>query len=210
MTIPDEESKTARTDPLAWVDSHGDYLYKFAFSRLHDQTAAEDAVQETFLAALKAKDRFAGASTERTWLTGILKHKIVDHFRKVIRERPTDQEEKLPCEREQAFVPSTEWKGHWMPGFWPSTWGSNPESFLEKKEFWEVLQRCVKVLPARMAAVYTLYEMEEQATEDICKEYDLTSTNLWVILHRSRKQLRRCLELNWMGQNPRPKKDGTI
>ena len=81
---PDQPSP----DPGKWLDDHGDYLFKYASFRLRDDTAAEDAVQETFLAALKAYERFEGRGSERTWLVGILKHKIIDHFRKASREAP--------------------------------------------------------------------------------------------------------------------------
>ncbi|MHC4945232.1 MAG: RNA polymerase sigma factor, partial [Planctomycetota bacterium] len=85
-------SDSLLSDPATWVDEHGDALYRFAITRLKDPEAAEEIVQETFLAALKAKDSFKGRSSERTWLIGILKNKVIDHFRKMSRERPvTDQ-----------------------------------------------------------------------------------------------------------------------
>ena len=74
------------SDPEQWVELHGDYLFRYAMTRLRDASKAEDAVQETFLAALKGGKSFAGRSAEKSWLTGILKNKIADYYRKASRE----------------------------------------------------------------------------------------------------------------------------
>src|SRR6516164_10428229 len=91
--VSDPISETAtegqdQREQFDWLTAHGDYLFNFAVGQLRDPAAAEDVVQETFLAALKARDRFSGRSSDRTWLVGILRHKIYDHLRKVCRERP--------------------------------------------------------------------------------------------------------------------------
>lgn len=188
-------------DPQRWLDEHGDYLYNFAFARLRNEAAAEDVVQETFLAGLKSQDRFAGGSTERTWLIGILKHKIVDCIRKRGRELTVEDPETIHCEREGWILTEGEWKGHWdvFNEKGPIDWGDNPASFLEKKEFWQKLQECLLALPPRMGQVFTLREMEEMECAEVCKLLQITESNLWVILHRARMQLRRCLEINWIG-----------
>ena len=192
----------AKPNPIdAWVEQHGDYLFRVAYSRLHDRWVAEDVVQETFLAAMKA--RFEGRSSERTWLVGILKRKIVDHLRTVFRESPTDPtDEGAEIERVGHWGPG-EWEGHWIPDKGPVNWGPNPATALEQKEFWVVLDRCLKGLTPRLAAVFTLYEMEEIPADEICRDLAISPTNLWVMLHRARKQLRHCLEQNWFGQGPR-------
>ena len=77
--------KTLPVDPTAWVDEHGDFLFRYAVVRLRDEAIAEDCVQETLLSAIQALGSYGGKATERTWLTGILKHKIVDHFRRSVR-----------------------------------------------------------------------------------------------------------------------------
>ncbi len=188
------------TDPLSWVKTYGDYLYNYAYSRLRDESAAEDAVQETFLAALKAREKFGGRSSERTWLTGILKHKVVDSIRKRFRGQPNSDENPLPAEKEHVMnPPDGDWAGHWAPDRTPIDWGNKPDTYLENKEFWEILDACLKGLPERFAAVFALHQMEELPSADICKELDITTTNLWVMLHRTRRQLRRCLEINWIG-----------
>ena len=76
----EKKPPTAAT-PDDWVEAHGDYLFNFAIGQLRDASVAEDLVQDTFLAAFKARDRFSGQSSERTWLVGILRHKICDHLR---------------------------------------------------------------------------------------------------------------------------------
>lgn len=188
-------------DPQKWLQEHGDYLYNFAYSRLRNEAAAEDVVQETFLAALKARERFAGDSSERTWLVGILKHKVIDCIRRRGRELTLEDPDVLPCERDGSIITEGEWVGHWdvFNDKGPVDWGSNPEAFLAKKEFWKKLQECLMALPPRMGQVYSLRELEELECAEVCKLLGITESNLWVILHRARMQLRRCLELNWIG-----------
>lgn len=182
--------------PESWVDLHGDYLFRYAMSRLRDRTSAEEAVQETFLAALKSKDSFGGQSSERTWLTGILKHKIIDHFRKSSRELPLF-EEQLSFEKEEMFRPEGEWAGHWTSEAAPSEWGSDPENTLQQKEFWDILDQCLRRLPQRLAQVFVLREIEEMTSAEICQILNISESNLWVMLHRARGQLRRSLETTY-------------
>lgn len=186
------------SDPLEWVDRHGDYLFNMAFSRLYDRTVAEDIVQETFLAALRGRDRFAGRSTERTWLVAILKRKIADYLRKTYRSRETAVPEPEDSRPIREFQESGPWKGHWARNA-PIDWGKDPGSSLESKEFLDILEMCIKKLPQRLAAVFVLREVEEMDSPTVCKELEITPTNLWVILHRARQKLRRCLEINWIG-----------
>jgi RNA polymerase sigma-70 factor (ECF subfamily) len=185
------------SDPETWVDRHGSYLFGFAMKRLRDPVLAEELVQEALLAALQSRDRFQGRSSERSWLVGILKHKIIDHFRRVSRERPAEDVAAWPDEFKEPFDED----GHWRveEGEGPIDWGAQPLAALQQKEFQEVLSRCLTKLPPRMAEAFTLREMEELETDEICKILNVSSTNLWVILHRARLQLRRCLEVNWFG-----------
>jgi RNA polymerase sigma-70 factor (ECF subfamily) len=188
--------KETLSNPEYWVDQYGDYLFRYAMSRLRDRALAEEAVQETFLAALKSKQSFEGQSSERTWLVGILKHKIIDHFRKTSRELPLYEDQSAP-ESEDAFRKTGEWVGHWSPEAAPGEWGADPIRTLQQKEFWEVLERCLTMLPERLAQVFVLREMEEMSSAEICKTLNITESNLWVMLHRSRAQLRRALENNY-------------
>jgi RNA polymerase sigma-70 factor (ECF subfamily) len=181
-------------DPETWLDEHGDYLFGYAFARLQDRALAEDMVQETLLAAIRGKDRFEGRSSERTWLVGILKHKIIDHIRSNTREIPVTELLGPDASIEALF----DERGEWRDG--PVPWRDDPQSALDQKEFWTTLVRCLAELPGRLGRVFALREIEGLGTNEIRNLLDLTSTNLGVLLHRARMRLRRCLEINWFGE----------
>lgn len=185
-------------DAVAWLDEHGDYLFKYAVFRLRDDAAAEDAVQETFLAALKAYAKFEGRGSERTWLVGILKHKIIDHFRRVSREAPvgieTDDE---AFQHREFFERTDEWNGHWNNDYAPTDWQATPAELLERSDFWKVLNDCLAPLPKRTVSAFTMREIDGLESEEICTILSITTNNLWVMLHRARLHLRNCLERNW-------------
>lgn len=182
-------------DPERWVEEHGDYLYYFALSRLRDPSRAEDFVQEAMLAALKSADRYQGRSAERTWLAGILKHKLLDHFRKAGRETSFTDLEFYAGEEQEAFEPGL-LSEHWTDGAGPQDWGGLGGN-LDREEFWRTYQDCTRRLPARVAQVFTLREVDETPSEEVCRTLGITPNNLWVMLHRARMALRRCLEENW-------------
>lgn len=179
-----------------WVDEHGDALYSYALSRLRNPSSAEDVVQETFLAALRSQDRYTGKSSPRTWLIGILKHKIVDLIRKESREQPAEEIENME-EPEELFFDR---KGHWR--IKPMEWQVHPGKILEQKEFMAVLLQCLKHLPDRLHRLFILRELEDMSSAEICKELEITSTNLWVMLYRARMRLRGCLTENGFGGKP--------
>lgn len=180
-------------DPGRWVDEHADVLFRFALVRVRDASVAEELVQETFLAALQALDRFSGGSSERTWLTGILKHKIVDHFRRLERNRIPDD----GCG--DADLALFDENRYWIHEDGPRDWGPDPATALEQARMRKILEGCVQGLPPRMAAAFTMREIDDLPSDDVCKVLDVTSTNLWVMLHRARAQLRLCMETNWLG-----------
>ncbi len=192
------EPKPAGLDPGRWVDEHADVLFRFAMLRLRDASAAEEIVQETFLAALQSVERFAGQASERTWLVGILKHKIVDHFRKLARERPQVET------ANDADLRLFDENRYWLHDDGPRDWGSDPSTEYERARFGEILQGCLSGLPPRMAAAFTMREIDDFDSSEVCKVLDVTATNLWVILHRARAQLRLCLETNWVSAKGRP------
>lgn len=174
------------------LSEHGPFLYRYALMHLRDPHKAEDAVQETLLAALQARAGFSGGATERTWLFGILKHKIIDQFRRDAREIPLDEREAVAdpdTEIEDDFTEAGGWRNR------PANWGS-PEQMLESRQFWQILELCLKYLPERQARLFMLREVMENSTEEICQELSITSTNLWTMLHRARLVLRQCLETN--------------
>jgi RNA polymerase sigma-70 factor (ECF subfamily) len=183
------------SDPETWVDVHGNYLFRYAMMRLRNKDLAENMVQETFLAALKGKKSFSGRSSERTWMVGILKHKIIDHYRKDFRERPVTDLQTLQADEEQTvdqFYDAVE-----NPRKYPKDWMPDQEAVLNSKEFWSVLHGCMGKLPKTTSAAFAMRELDDMDTPEICKELGISSTNLWVMLHRARLQLRECLERNW-------------
>lgn len=190
------ENKTLSSE--SWVDHHGDYIFRYALSRVHDPQRAEDLVQETFLSALKSKESFSGLSSERTWLVGILKHKIVDYLRKINRERPVTDLESEEDFTDQFF----DKKGMWKKDRAPSEWREDPRAVFEQKEFMKILDGCLQKLPSRLSGAFTLVEMEGLPSGETCKVLNITATNLWVILYRARMSLRRCLEINWFQKSP--------
>ena len=197
MSAPQPNPDKLNADPGRWLDEHGDYLFKYAVFRLRDDTAAEDAVQETFLGALKAYEKFQGRGSERTWLVGILKHKIIDHFRKAEREAPIGEEGDDGPEHADFFERSDEWVGHWNADCAPSEWHATPAELIERSDFWKVFSDCLSPLPQRTASAFTLREVDGLKSEEICEILSISVNNLWVMLHRARLHLRNCLEINW-------------
>lgn len=176
-----------------WLNEHGDYLYRFALARLRDPHEAEDAVQETMLAAIKSSS-FEGNSSARTWLTGILKHKIIDLYRKKVHERPLSEFTDLDSS-DAGMDDFFDKSGHWLEK--PQTLDM-PDNALEQKQFLSVLSDCMDKLPARLATVFLMRDLHETDNEIICNELQVTATNVWVMLYRARMGLRKCLEMNWL------------
>ncbi len=187
---PIEMEPVNQLNPSAWVDEYGDYLYAYAQSRLRDASAAEEVVQETFLAALKHVDQYAGAGAERAWLLGILKRKIIDFIRARKRTVNVTSDESHDI-TETLF----DRKGNWSKAVRDG--GYQPLDSFERGEFWEILEKCLQTLPTRQADVFVLREMEEKTTEEISKELEITSSNLWVLLHRARLRLSTCMKSRW-------------
>ena len=186
-----------KDDPAGWVDTYGNFLYRFASSRIKDPSVAEDLVQETFLAALKSRANFEGRASTRTWLIAILKHKIVDHIRRQVREQASDNVEALSDAAAQDVI-DAEFKsdGHWRHR--PSKWVVNPMKVYEQKEFMDVLYSCLADLPKRQADTFMMREIDGFSTEEICKALNVSATNSWVLLYRARMLLRRCIENKWL------------
>ena len=185
------DRKPAAIDPAAWVDNHGDVLYWYARARVRSDHAAEDLVQETFLAALAGKKSFRGESAERTWLVGILRHKVLDHLRAAGRLRPVGEIMGTDAEIDALYTDRGSWK---KP---PRDWGGEPEAVLDRAEFWEVFDECLGGMPPRLAEAFSLRVIDGMESAEVCKVLGSTATNIWVMLHRARARLRACLEANW-------------
>jgi len=177
-------------DPNKWVDNYSDYLFNYTISRLNDHDLAKDIVQDTFLSALKSMKNFKGEATERTWLVSILKHKIIDQYRK-------SNSKKGKAEVRMSFYEEGENKGKWIEEKAPSDWGNFGEKDIENSELKEILNRCIERLPKNQRMVFLLKTVKNYQTEEISNELQLTSSNIWVIIHRARIALRECMENNW-------------
>lgn len=180
----------------AEVESHRGYMIRFATAKLRDADQAEECVQEALLAALDGVGGFSGQSSLRTWLTSILKFKIIDLQRRVITERAH-----FACAPDEDESTDSEWMdrrfddtGHWSPRL--AEW-ANPDDALSQKQFFAVFERCMDKLPAATSRVFFKREVIGIDTDEICKEEAITSSNCWVMLHRARVALRDCLDQNW-------------
>ncbi|MGA2051834.1 MAG: sigma-70 family RNA polymerase sigma factor [Opitutales bacterium] len=182
-------------NPERWVDEHGDCLMGYAMLRVRKPEVAEDLVQETLLAAWRSRERFRGHSSERTWLVGIMKNKIVDHFRRLGREQNFTDLEFLSDECPDRFEDN-----YWIHERGPQEWHPQAASTSGREEFWQTFRDCLLKLPPRVADVFMFREMDEQDTPEICRALGITPANLWVMLHRARLALRQCLGANWFGE----------
>jgi len=181
--------------PHQWVQAHADYLYAYTRARINDEEQARDLVQETFLSALEKVSSFEGRSSERTWLTAILRNKIIDVYRKkssVLLNFDIKQ-----AEEEQADFFDSPY-GHWNRENAPKNFGIDDYDPLANKEFNQILMKCMQKLPALWLSVFTMKHMDEEATDTICAELKLTASNFWVIIHRAKLNLRACLQKNWI------------
>jgi RNA polymerase sigma-70 factor, ECF subfamily len=180
------------------IESQRPYLMRYAALQLRDRDLAEDVVQETLLAALEGGKTFEGRSQLRTWLTGILKHKLIDALRKGQREVTLAGESGE--DGEDPFEALFDERGHWNET--PMTW-ANPDASLEQGQFFDVLEQCLGKLPAKTAQVFMMREHLGVDTEQICQELKITSTHCWVLLYRARMALKLCLEGNWFAPSGR-------
>lgn len=174
-----------------WVDSHADVMYRFARRRVADEHVIEDILQETFLAALKAEDRFRGDSSVRTWLLAILRLKIIDYYRKRARlgQMSVEDDQKLHHEngtfRKQRLL----------------TWNVSPTQTLEDEEFWNTLMQCLDKLPETISRAFMLREVDDCSTADVCLLLGISRQNLAIRMFRARSSLRDCLEIHWYGKD---------
>lgn len=185
--------------PSKWLQLYGDFLFSLALLKTGNKELAEDLVQETFLAAIKAKETFRGNSTEKTWLVAILKNKIVDHYRKKnVLKRADDYLTTTEQSFHNSFFSSEESSfGHWTKEASPLDWKNGADAAVNSKEFYKILQECIDKLPPKLVPVFLARFIDEEDAEMICKEFDLSPSNYWVIVHRAKVLMRSCLEKNW-------------
>lgn len=187
--------------PNGWVEAYADGLFRFAYFRVNDHEQAEDLVQETFLSALGNLSNFRHDCSEKTWLYNILKNKIIDYYRKNdrFRHQEAESQNEIPDEDfyQQFFNVEAPHKKHWKAPAAPSEWELPADDLLVKAEFMRILHVCLSFLPETQADVFRLKNIDELKTKEICKELRISPSNLWVLIHRAKLQLRECLEKNW-------------
>ena len=182
-------------DSDLWVEKYGDMMYRFALVRVKDQDAAEEVVQQTLVSALQAKNSFQGRSSEKSWLFGILKHKIMDHFRAAKKFQSYDlsaDDDADPFER--AFDKTRHWR---IP---VQNWNMDPEKAAQNRQLVDALSQCLDKLSEKYRRIFVMREVDGVSSEEICNEFNIQPTNLWVLLHRARNQLKRCLETQWFNK----------
>lgn len=175
-----------------WLDVHGDALFRFAVSRGLPASEAEDAVQETLIEGLRKLDTFEARSSEKTWLIGILRYKILEAMRR--RAKDSGRE---PAER--FSPPGFDAEGHWRREDEPEgmDWNPNPRETLSASEFMDTLHQCVSKLPSRAADAFVMREIDQYDTSQILDTLEISESNLWTLLHRARHHLRLCIKRNW-------------
>ena len=179
-----------KLDPESWIDEYGDYLYRYAWSRLRDANSAEEVVQETFVAGVRYQDQFRGKGSERGWLLAILKRKIIDFVRRRARSRQENQFEEHADPTLQLFDENGRWKKGMLPDM-------SPDRQMQASELWQIVRDCLDGLPQSQSDVFVLSVMEDLPSDEICRQLDITPSNLWVRLHRARLGLARCVGAKW-------------
>lgn len=187
------QNKKQALNPNNWIDNYADYLFNYTITRVSDADIAKDLVQDTFFAGLKSAKNFKGEATERTWLVAILKRKIIDYYRKI-------NSNKGKAEVRMDFYNNDENTGDWLEEKVPQSWENATEKNIENNELKNQLERCINSLPEKYAMVFRLKTIENFGTEEICKELNITASNLWVIIHRARTQLQKCMKDNWFNK----------
>jgi len=179
-------------NPHIWIEEYHESLFKYALTRLRDADLAEESIQETFLAALQSRKKFQGLASEKTWLIGILKRKIYDHFRRIGR----DKQFKVTFPGERLSFDVFDRKR--LPAVRSRIWFSDPSMVYEQKEFLRIIKQALSELPDRLAQVFILREVIELSSQEICEFMDISICNLYVMVHRARKRLKYDLQLKWL------------
>jgi RNA polymerase sigma-70 factor (ECF subfamily) len=173
-----------------WVELYSDSMFTWAFSRTSRREVAEDLVQDTFVAALHGFDKYEELSNPKTWLFSILNHKIIDYHRNHFRKQELIQ----VVDSENYFRENGSWKQEEMP----HNWQDDEANLLDNAEFRQILEKCMNKLPVSWFSIVQMKYLEGNKSEEICQDLGITITNLWQVIHRSKLQLRKCIEINWL------------
>ncbi len=188
--------KTNALHSTMCLEEHADYLFSYAMLRLKNVSLAEDMVQDTLLSALAAQEGFAAQASVRTWLTTILKNRMIDYWRRQGREIPAGDligDDKNGDGVDDFFDKAGRWAE--MPNVFP-----DPDAAVESKQFWDVFEHCLSRLKPQQAEVFLFKEIHGMSYEEIREGLALSESNIWVLMHRARIALGKCLELNWINQ----------
>ncbi|MFC2111027.1 sigma-70 family RNA polymerase sigma factor [Bacteroidota bacterium] len=171
------------------VAKYTEELYNWAFYKTSSSEVAEDLVQETFLAAVEKIDSFKGDSSHKTWLFSILNYKIIDHYRKKVKQ---------PVQMESDTLSSFfDEDGSWIKEKRPREWHDEDSQLLDKEDFRLILQKCLEALPEKWNTCVNLKYLSNKNGDEICQEIGITTTNFWQIIHRAKLNLRNCIDDNW-------------
>jgi RNA polymerase sigma-70 factor (TIGR02943 family) len=181
-------------NPATWLDEYGDILFSYAYAKVKDTALAEDLVQDTLLSAIKNLAGFESRSSVKTWLFTILKNKITDNYRKTASVARTEKAHSTS--NNILDLPEISFNSFGIWNKYVPNWANDPEAILESKVFSEVLSNCIDKLPKRSQLAINK-NANDLPADEICKELEISPSNLWVLLHRARLHLRECLEKNW-------------
>jgi RNA polymerase sigma-70 factor (ECF subfamily) len=189
-------NKESILHPAQWLNKYGDYLYSLALLKVNNKEVAEDLIQETFLSAYKSRDSFKNNSSEKTWLTAILKNKIIDYYRKndVLKNVDSYISDTETGFSEHFFNSSD---GHWRASALPEAWQEFADARINQNEFNQIVQYCIGKMPSKLVPVFIAKFLEDEDSDKICKDFNISSSNYWVIIHRAKVLIRSCLEKNW-------------
>lgn len=177
-------------DPTTWVDAYSDYLYNYTIVKVNDHEVAQDLISETFLAGLKSAENFKGEASERTWLISILKRKIIDHYRKKNSKKG----------QAEVYINYTDEdsEGAWLEERVSDPFDKTAEDTMENEELGVAILNCLGTLNEKQATIFKMKTIDNFDTEAICNEFEITPSNLWVIIHRARTAMAQCLEQSWL------------
>jgi len=181
-------------NPENWIEDYSDEMYRYALSKTSNRELSEDLIQETFLGALGSMDKFKGESSEKTWLYSILKFKIADYYRKASTKNEFNNALSTNDFADYFFDEHGEWKEQASP----CEWSIEPSAAIENQELGMILTNCIDKLPKNQRQLINLKLIEEEQTERVCQQMQLSSNNFWTMIHRAKLTLRDCLEKNWL------------
>lgn len=177
-------------NPNNWIKRYSDYLFNYTITRVNDRAIAQDLVSETFLAGLNSMVNFKGEASERTWLISILKRKIIDYYRKI-------NSNKGKAEVRMHYNTDSDSEGDWLEERVADVSDKTAEDTMVNSELGDAIYDCLAKLPEKQAEIFKMKTVLGYDTETICNEFDITPSNLWVIIHRARTALAECLEKTW-------------